>query len=227
MGYAFVEFEDEKNAKDALELDNTEIQGRKVRVQLSTNELPHQSRSFLARPQAHASASSNAEPTVYNDDLTIFVSNLPFSCNKDDVIKGLASVSDMIRDVRLAMDAKEGGRCRGFGYIEFADVESVAKALAISNPSVKGRAVNISSARDKRSKSSSRNNAPASAKEPEGEGEEKRSEVRYVEFFYLYAMYRVLTLCVSCYMHFVRVMCVFSVRRVKSVRGKEYERVEG
>ena len=138
MGYAFVEFEDEKTAKAALELDNTEVEYRKVRVQLSTNAMPHPSRSFLARPSA-VSRDGDADLSGHNDDLTIFVSNLPFSCNKDDVIKLLAPLRDTIRDVRLATDQKEGGRCRGFGYVEFTDAESVTKALAITKPSVKGR----------------------------------------------------------------------------------------
>lgn len=183
MGYAFVEFEDEKTAKAALELDNTEVEKRKVRVQLSTNAMPHPSRSFLARPTASA-RDGDTELSGHNEDLTIFVSNLPFSCNKDDVIKMLASLREGIRDVRLAMDSKEGGRCRGFGYVEFADAESVAKALAIAKPSVKGRPVNIMSARDKHAKSGNRNvsnnnNEPAPKAEAGEEGEEKKPLVRY------------------------------------------------
>jgi nucleolin len=177
MGYAFVEFDDEKTAKEALALDNTEVEKRKVRVQLATNAMPHQTRSFLARPPP-ASAAPDAESlSGHNEDLTLFVSNLPYSCDKEDVIKALAAVRDAVRDVRLAMDAKEGGRCRGFGYIELADAESVAKALAISNPTVKGRPVNISSARDKHTKSGNKNTkAPATTT---GEGEEKKPEARY------------------------------------------------
>lgn len=152
MGYAFVDFETDEAATAALSLDKTPLENRTINVALATNVISDSSRSFVAppssrRPHDPANSGESSEKKVYNDDNTLYLNNLPFSCTSDDVRKAFESVADDIREIRLATDSKTGGgRCKGFAYIEFKDAEGVNRALAIKGLAVKGRPTNMARA---------------------------------------------------------------------------------
>lgn len=56
--------------------------------------------------------------TNFSQALTIYVSNLPFSCTEADLNTLFESLSADIKEIRLAKNSQDG-KCRGFAYIEF------------------------------------------------------------------------------------------------------------
>lgn len=72
---------------------------------------------------------------------TIFISNLDFKVTEDD-LKDIFSKFGTVNDIRLVRNYK--GFSKGFGYVEFANVESVKKALTNDRMLIQQRPVFIS-----------------------------------------------------------------------------------
>ncbi|RVW64679.1 Nucleolin 2 [Vitis vinifera] len=69
---------------------------------------------------------------------TLFVSNLSFSIQKEDVEHFFKDAGEVV-DVRFSSDAD--GRFKGFGHVEFATPEAAQKALKVNGKDLLGRAV--------------------------------------------------------------------------------------
>ena len=72
---------------------------------------------------------------------SVFVGNLPFSATEEDLKSLFAECGD-IEGARIATD-RETGRARGFGYIDFADEESVDKAMKLTGSDLNGREIRV------------------------------------------------------------------------------------
>ena len=79
---------------------------------------------------------------AHDNKKSIFLGNLHFNTKEDDVRK-LFSKCGNIDNVRLIRDGTTG-MGKGFGYVNFVDEESVAKAMRLNNQEISGRKVRVS-----------------------------------------------------------------------------------
>ncbi|KAI5119631.1 hypothetical protein M0805_007894 [Coniferiporia weirii] len=116
-GFGFVEFATMDGANAAVALNGTkEIDGRVVNVD-KTSPKP-------ADPEKRAKAFGDvpSEPST-----VLFVGNVSFDTTEDGLWEVFAEYGE-VKSVRLPTD-RETQRPKGFGYVEFVDIESAKKAF--------------------------------------------------------------------------------------------------
>jgi len=117
-GFGYVEFKTVESANEALKLDGKEIDGRPVRVDISTpRPLPGQMNPIRSRTTV-----LNLPPSA-----TIYVGNLSFSTT-EAAIRDHFSKYGQILSIRLPVDGVTG-RPRGFGYVEFGSESEAIKII--------------------------------------------------------------------------------------------------
>jgi len=79
----------------------------------------------------------------YNEELTLYVSNLPFSCTEADLKLFFGDLEGDIKEIRVAKNPTDG-KCRGFAYVEFSNEKSLPAALKKDKKTIKTRPINIS-----------------------------------------------------------------------------------
>jgi cold-inducible RNA-binding protein len=78
----------------------------------------------------------------------LFVGNLPFTATEDE-LRDLFSAFGEVQQVRIMTD-RDTGKSRGFAFVEIADDEAAAKAIAdLNGKEFGGRALTINEARPK------------------------------------------------------------------------------
>lgn len=70
-----------------------------------------------------------------------YLSNLPYDIQENDLYDFFANMT--ITSIRLPKDDGEGGRSRGFGYVEFETRNELIEAVSIPDPSIRNRRVRI------------------------------------------------------------------------------------
>lgn len=108
-GFAFVYFSTVEATVKAVKKSEQVLFQRKVLIKCGTDY------TRKGRP-----ANKNARPTL-------FVGNLPFSADVKK-LKSIFSKHGKIAKVRVAT-FEDSGKCKGFGYIDYCEVESSKKAL--------------------------------------------------------------------------------------------------
>lgn len=89
----------------------------------------------------------------------LFVGNLPFSMNQDDLSQLFAEYGEVV-DAKLVLD-RETSRSRGFGFVEFADEDSANKAVdAMNGQEIDGRQIVVNVARPPRPRFADRGSRP-------------------------------------------------------------------
>ena len=78
----------------------------------------------------------------------IYVGNLPFSANSDEVRELFAAHGNVL-NVDLIND-RETGRPRGFGFVEMEDADADKAIEAINGTEFGGRTLNVNVARERR-----------------------------------------------------------------------------
>jgi RNA recognition motif-containing protein len=79
----------------------------------------------------------------------IYVGNLPFSANEDEV-RNLFATHGNVHSVTLVTD-RETGRPRGFGFVEM-DADAAQTAIdAINGTDFNGRTLNVNEAKERKS----------------------------------------------------------------------------
>ncbi|PRQ74941.1 hypothetical protein AAT19DRAFT_13963 [Rhodotorula toruloides] len=132
-GFGYVEFTTAEAAQKALELAGKEIDGRAIKVDVTT---PRPPREQQERPKKQFNDQLSGPPTT-----TLFVGNLPFSASEDAVWTAFADFGD-VQSVRLPTDP-ESGRPKGFGYVEFSSIEGSQAAVTAGGPESTGSGVEI------------------------------------------------------------------------------------
>ena len=128
-GIARITFATAQEATAALELNGSDFGGRSISVEVA--------RPVGARPAPGAFGDRPpSEPSV-----TVFLGNLPFDADENMLREAFAECGEIF-SVRIATD-RETGAPRGFGHIEFADLESSAKAVALAGTPLNGRPVRV------------------------------------------------------------------------------------
>lgn len=131
-GFGYVHFATAEAVEKALAMNGTEIDGRAVNIDRSTQADKSQVRERRAKTFGD---------TVSPPSSTLFVGNLSFSVTEDAVWSFFNDYG--VKSVRLPTD-RETGRPKGFGYVEFEDVEGAKKALEASNGAeIEGRTIRL------------------------------------------------------------------------------------
>ena len=80
----------------------------------------------------------------------LYVGNLPFSVDDVQLGEWVANAGFRVHSARVIMD-RQTARSRGFGFVELADGEDVAKAIeTLNGQSLGGRQVQVNEARPER-----------------------------------------------------------------------------
>ncbi|GIY50227.1 hypothetical protein CDAR_319091 [Caerostris darwini] len=114
-GIAYVEFQSVDSIPLALALNETELMGYKIQIQLSQAE----------KNRAAASASSVVRGTP--GPMRLYVGSLHFNIT-EDMLRGIFEPFGKIERIELIKDT-ETNRSKGYGFISFYDSEDAKKAL--------------------------------------------------------------------------------------------------
>ncbi|KAF8252798.1 RNA-binding domain-containing protein, partial [Wilcoxina mikolae CBS 423.85] len=124
-GFAYVDFKTESALQHALSLSESLLGGRRVLIK--------NAKDFSNRPSVATAESTSTAPRV-GANLTskppsriLYVGNLEFSCTAEH-LKSHFSFAGNIQKVRLAT-FEDTERCKGFGFVNFEDKESVKRAM--------------------------------------------------------------------------------------------------
>ena len=81
----------------------------------------------------------------------LYVGNLPFSANEEQIRELFSQNGREVTEVRLITD-RDSGRPRGFGFVEFGNSEHADQAIADLNGfSMDGRELSVNEARERSS----------------------------------------------------------------------------
>ncbi|GIY61727.1 RNA-binding protein 39 [Caerostris extrusa] len=114
-GIAYVEFQSVDSIPLALALNDTELMGYKIQIQLSQAE----------KNRVAASASSVVRGTP--GPMRLYVGSLHFNIT-EDMLRGIFEPFGKIERIELIKDT-ETNRSKGYGFISFYDSEDAKKAL--------------------------------------------------------------------------------------------------
>ncbi|TMW56700.1 hypothetical protein Poli38472_006710 [Pythium oligandrum] len=96
-------------------------------------------------------------PVPDHPPFKIYVGNLPFRMNEDDLADFLGNVSSIV-DIRFPRDYATD-RPKGYAYVEFHDREALVQALELDGTDIGGRAVKIDVSVDKERKPRQKENS--------------------------------------------------------------------
>ena len=121
-GFAYVEFADPASVEKALELSGKEIDGRPINVDRSTNN----------KASGGGSNPNEARRAAFGDNIkppssVLFVGNMSWDATEDSLWDVFAEYGD-VKSVRVPTD-RDSGKMKGFGYVEFFDIEIAKKAF--------------------------------------------------------------------------------------------------
>lgn len=129
---AFVDFESEEEAQAACAANGSELDGRAIRVELSSH----------ARSQPDGAKPFRKDPSEKPEGCTTcFIGNLSWGASEDMIAETFSSCGT-VTAVRIAMD-RESGRSKGYGHIEFEESDAADKAVAMAGTLIDGREVRV------------------------------------------------------------------------------------
>ena len=132
-GFGHVSFATTEAVQAALKLNGKEIDGRAVNIDISEEK----DKSTVREKRAEKFGDTPSEPSP-----TLFVGNLSWDVTEDKVWEIFGEYGD-VKSVRLPTD-RESGRPKGFGYVEFSDIEAAKKAYeGLAGTEIEGRAVRL------------------------------------------------------------------------------------
>jgi nucleolin len=131
-GFGYVEFATAAAAKSALEkFQGKEIDGRAIKLDLSTPRQPNPA----ARAKQFGDVAS--EPSR-----TLFVGNISWNTTEDILWEHFGQYGE-VSSVRIPTD-RESGKPKGFGYVEYSDIESAKKGYeGASGSEIDGRNIRL------------------------------------------------------------------------------------
>ncbi len=131
-GFGHVRFKTADAVEKALAMNGKEIDGRPVNIDRSSS----QGRTQVREKRAEAFGDEISPPSS-----VLFVGNLSFSTTEDTVWSFFNDYG--VKSVRLPTD-RDTGRPKGYGYVEFEDIEGAKKAFEASRGTeIDGRGVRL------------------------------------------------------------------------------------
>ncbi|KAJ1922325.1 Nucleolar protein 13 [Mycoemilia scoparia] len=123
-GFAYVDFDTEEAMEYAISLSEQELDGRPLLIKNGKNfkkdgKIPASQDSSSTKKKGR----ENTQPSP-----TLFVGNLPFEATKQDLRKIFDQFGKIIK-VRLATFQDNPQKCKGFGYIDYKDLEGATLAF--------------------------------------------------------------------------------------------------
>ncbi|KAI0662830.1 hypothetical protein C8Q70DRAFT_907683 [Cubamyces menziesii] len=132
-GFGYVSFATTEAVQAALKLNGKEIDGRAVNIDISEEK----DKSAVREKRAEKFGDTPSEPSS-----VLFVGNLSWDVTEDKVWEVFGEYGD-VKSVRLPTD-RESGRPKGFGYVEFSDIEAAKKAYeGLAGTEIEGRAIRL------------------------------------------------------------------------------------
>ncbi|RXK42655.1 hypothetical protein M231_00210 [Tremella mesenterica] len=131
-GFGFVRFKTAEEAAKAVAMTGHEIDGRAIRCDFAAEKTdnPVERRAQKFNDQRSAPAA------------TLYLGGLSYDLNEDAVYEAFGDFGDIQR-VSLPTD-RETGAPKGFGYVEFADVDQATAALeAMNGKELSGRRIRV------------------------------------------------------------------------------------
>jgi RNA recognition motif-containing protein len=121
-GFAYVDFLGLPELELALALSEKLMGGRKVLIKNAKSFEGRPTQSEAEQAKKAAAAPDGKEPTQ-----RIFIGNLGFDVTKDDLMEHFAQAG-AIEDIHMAT-FQDTGKCKGFAWVRFHDMESAAAAV--------------------------------------------------------------------------------------------------
>ncbi|GAM88501.1 hypothetical protein ANO11243_065340 [Dothideomycetidae sp. 11243] len=125
-GFAYVDFDSQGALFQALQVTETELEGRRVLVKDAKN--------FAGRPDkpkpvegAGEDVTTTAQADGKPRSKRIFVGNLAFDVTRDDIQTHFAQAGE-VEDVFLA-SFEDTGKCKGYGWVRFSDEDAAECAV--------------------------------------------------------------------------------------------------
>lgn len=136
MGFGFIEFGTIEDARHCLKkMQGTLLQDHLLRFALAK------------KPEAKKVKKSRRETVKVKESAKLLIKNLAFQANAKELRELISPISEL-RSLRLPK--KVSGELRGFGFAEFADIESAKKAMQyLSNVHFYGRKLVVLFAKQK------------------------------------------------------------------------------
>ena len=132
-GFGYVHFTTSEAVEAALAMNGKEIDGRAVNIDKSTPRNQNAAREN----RANTFGDKQSPPSS-----VLFVGNLSFNVSEDQVWEAFSEHGD-VKSVRLPTD-RDSGRPKGFGYVEFSDIDSAKKAhSAMQGQDIDGRTLRL------------------------------------------------------------------------------------
>ena len=125
-GYGIVSFGTQESAEKALELNNSLLKGRYLEVSRPTNK---QTKSQVEVRKL--------KKQITEDMRTIFVKNLPYNCNQEEIGDFFGSCGK-VKNVRMVYNSVTN-HFKGFAYIEFEKSFAISPALSLNGRNFGGR----------------------------------------------------------------------------------------
>jgi nucleolin len=133
-GFGYVDFSSNDAVEAALALNGSEFDGRTIKVDRSTSKFDAKG-AMEKRQKDFGNAPSEPTPTL-------FVGNLSWSTTEDGLWEIFGEHGE-VKSVRLPTD-RETGKPKGFGYIEFTELDGAKKAYgAMQGQDIEGRAIRL------------------------------------------------------------------------------------
>lgn len=126
-GKAFIKFETTEDMNKAIELNDTQLNGRTINVEQT-------------RPRENFNERQNNGSANTAESQNIIVRNLPFSVDEDSLRDAFNDCGE-IKGVRIMKN--EEGRSKGFGFVDFQSVDAAKRAVKKSGLDIQGREVNV------------------------------------------------------------------------------------
>jgi len=142
-GCCFVRFVDGINVPAAEALSGTDLGGRKIFVEMTRPKEEREQfygKNFNDNGDGSFVARKPYPVLVNNDAVTVFIGNLSFNTDADQLKEFFGPCGNM-KDVRIGKTPD--GTSRGFAHICFENAEGVEKAVACAGRELNGRALNI------------------------------------------------------------------------------------
>ncbi|KAL4962236.1 putative RNA binding protein Rnp24 [Aspergillus stella-maris] len=121
-GFAYVDFSTPKALKEALELSEQLVAGRRVLIKDATSFQGRPEKSKEAGQDSTAAAASGRPPSK-----RVFVGNLSFDATKE-LLEEHFSKCGTVANVHLAT-FEDSGKCKGYAWVEFEDLEAAGIAV--------------------------------------------------------------------------------------------------
>ncbi|EGP91156.1 uncharacterized protein MYCGRDRAFT_31509 [Zymoseptoria tritici IPO323] len=121
-GFAYVDFTSPAVLEIALALSEKLVNGRACLIKNANSFEGRPKVSTEAKAADAAAKAAGKEPTK-----RVFVGNLGFEATRDEINEHF-SQAGQVEDVFLAT-FEDSGKCKGFGWVTFADIESASQAV--------------------------------------------------------------------------------------------------